>query len=213
LQQLKGHRIMTTDVEKAEQTLARLDDKRRALVQRATELADERQRISYAAHAGNDKKSRQRLDEITAATVAHQSEMASIESAIAEATNRLATAKHNATLAADREQAIELGEVLETFAECGRDIDAALTIIIERSRLMEKTLHRMNALGAASPNRNQLETLGALALHTALMQTPWTRDFRHLAPGERRTFNAMVDAWYPVVEANIASRLGNEEAA
>jgi hypothetical protein len=202
---------MTTDIEKAGHTLAALQTKREDWIKRGTELADERSSVAFNAHACGDQKSRAKLDKLNTEIATHASELASLDSAIAEANSRLANAKHNAALAADREQATELAEVLETFVECGRGIDAALTIIIERSRLMEKTLHRMNQLGAHSPNRNQLETLGALALHTALMQTPWTREFRHLSPSERRTFNQMVDAWLPIVEANITQRLADNQ--
>jgi hypothetical protein len=204
---------MTTEIEKAERVVAELEDKRRHLVQQATELDAERQKISYAAFTG-DQKARQRLDRINTETATHNSEMASLSAAIHEANTRVAAAHRNAAIAADKAQATELAEVLETFVECGRDIDAALAIIVEKSQLMEKTLFRMNQLGSASPNSRQLESIGSRALITALMETPWRREFQHLPPGERRSFNEMVDAWYPMVEANIAQRLGsNEEAA
>jgi hypothetical protein len=206
---------MTTEIEQSEQTLANLQTKRDDWVRRGTELADERSSVAFAAHTGSDQKARAKLDRLNSEIATHASELASLDSAITEANSRLTVTKHNAAVAADREQAQELAEVLETFVECGREIDAVLAIIIEKSKLMEKTLLRMNALGAASPNRNQFETFGALALHTALMQTPWAREFRHLAPRERRTFIEMVDGWLPIVEANIDARLGtnNEEAA
>lgn len=51
-----------TDVIIALQTLASLEDKRKALVAKATELDAERKQIAFAAHSSNDSKARARLD-------------------------------------------------------------------------------------------------------------------------------------------------------
>jgi hypothetical protein len=87
---------MTTETEivaQAEKTVASLEDKRRALIQKATELAEERQRVSFAAHTG-DAKARQRLNAINTETSMQASEMASIEAAIVEAQSRVTAAKN-----------------------------------------------------------------------------------------------------------------------
>jgi hypothetical protein len=180
---------MTTDVEKAEHTLAALQSKREDWIKRGTELADERSSVAFNAHACGDQKSRAKLDKLNTEIATHASELASLDSAIAEANIRLATAKADAALAEDRAKAEQLADTLSEFMQHAADIDMALATAVESSIKLEQALIKMNALGASSPNRNQLETIGELALHTALMRTPWARAFRHLPPNQRRTFS------------------------
>ena len=52
---------MTEEIERAESVIAKLNDKRKALIERATEPENERQRISFAAHGQGDAKAKQRL--------------------------------------------------------------------------------------------------------------------------------------------------------
>jgi predicted glycosyl hydrolase (DUF1957 family) len=202
-----------TKIEEAEKTLAALEDKRKQLVQKATELADERQRISFAAHAGGDAKARKRLDEINAATVSHGSEMESIQAAIVEASRRVEAARHDAAIAADREAASELAEQWKLFVEHAKALDKALAGVTEHGHALEAILTQVNALGAASPSRAQLDSLGARALMSALQKTPWAREFSPIAPNERRTFSALVESWGASVRNNVAARLGNKREA
>jgi hypothetical protein len=81
-----------TAVEQAEATVKIFDDKRRAIIEKNVELADERQRIAYLAHSG-DKKARARLDAINSETSVYVSELQSIEAAITEANKHLAAAQ------------------------------------------------------------------------------------------------------------------------
>jgi hypothetical protein len=197
-------------IENAEKILANLQTKQRDLARKAIELTDERQQIGFAAHTG-DQKARQKLDKLNAAIVVHQSETASLEAAINEAQRRLDAAKHEAALAADREQAHELVQVLGQFTECCRLIDDALADIVTEGNRLEVLLGKINSLGCGNPNRAQLETLGALALHSSLMQTPWRREFRHLAPNQRQSFTGMIEAWHTAVSRNIEQRIGTKQ--
>ena len=63
-----------TDVETAEATLADLRDKRSRLFDRAKELAQTRQEVSYAAHTG-DELAREALDKCIAEIIAHDHEV------------------------------------------------------------------------------------------------------------------------------------------
>jgi hypothetical protein len=47
------------------------------------------------------------------------------------------------------------------------------------------------------------------------MALPFPREFEHLAPSSRRTFEQIVGSWAAMLERNIAERLGtsNERAA
>jgi dTDP-4-amino-4,6-dideoxygalactose transaminase len=201
---------MTDNIATAEAIILKLEDKRRALVEKATELADERQRIAFNAHTG-DTKARKRLDEITAATVAHNSEMCSIEAAIAEANIRLATAKADAALAADRANAELLRELVKELAELGTEIDAAFTDAAAHLASLATLLNKIHSLGCPSPTHDQLRVLGANAVKTYLMALPFPREFEHLAPSSRRTFDQVVHGWVTMLERNIADRLGDNQ--
>ena len=80
-----------TEVEKAEQVLADLNAQRDALIARGHELEERRQAIAFKAHTGS-KAERSQLDEINSEAVTHDYELKSLDSAIVEATKRLAAA-------------------------------------------------------------------------------------------------------------------------
>jgi hypothetical protein len=203
-----------TKTEKAEATVSGLEDKRRALANHAIELAEERQRVSFAAHTG-DAKARQRLDKISAEHSAHESEMASLEAAILEAQARLNVVRAAEAIAQDRAAALQLRGLLAEFVELGEEIDAAFADITAAATQMRDVLSRMHGLGARSPSHDQLRVLGTLALKTALMDTPWAKEFEHLAPNQRRSFAALVRGWHDQLAPSIEARIGEkqEEAA
>ena len=58
-----------TDVEKAQAVIADLEAKRAKLIQRGTDIADERAVLGYGAHAENDKASRDKLNKLNAEAV------------------------------------------------------------------------------------------------------------------------------------------------
>jgi len=203
---------VTTEIEKAATIIRDLENKRREILEKGIELADERQRISFGAFTG-DSKARKRLDEINSAMASHASEVAGIEAAIVEATARLDAAHCDAALAADREAAQKLSKELAVFEECASEMDAAMEDFVKFAKLLEQTLVTMNQLGAHSPSRAQLDSLGARALLTALQRTPWAREFSPLPPRERTTFGALVEGWRASVRNNIAARLGSTSEA
>lgn len=75
---------------------------------------------------------------------------------------------------------------------------------------MRDTLYKMHALGAGNPTSDQLRVLGKNAILTALAQTPWAKEFEHLAPGQRHTFTGLGKGWADAVERNITLRLGED---
>jgi hypothetical protein len=198
-------------LKQAETTVQSLEDKRRALIQTATELAEERQRVSFAAHTG-DAKARARLTEINNATANHASEVQSIEDAIREATARVHIAKTAEALAADRAAASKLAAELERFVELGELLDEALADVVSASSEMDEVLARINSLGCPSPNASQMRVLGTLALKTAVMNIGWTaREWEFLAPSSRKTFQEIVSNWRVQIERNISARIGEQK--
>jgi hypothetical protein len=86
-------------------------------------------------------------------------------------------------------------------------------VLVSASTEMRDALTQMNRLGCSHPSHAQLDSLGAIALRTALTNTAWSRYFERVGPMERKTFAALVAAWAKMVGQQIASRLGDEEAA
>jgi DNA repair exonuclease SbcCD ATPase subunit len=202
-----------TEIEKAEKTLADLQTKRDNWVKRGTELADERSSVAFAAHTGSDKSARNKLDKLNSEIATHASELASLDSAIAEATQRLAKAKRESAIAQDRAQAQELRDTIKKLAELAAEIDAALADAAAHIGNLQGLLNRIHSLGCASPSHDQLRVLAGAAVKTFLMTLPFQREFEHLAPSARRTFEQIVKSWQTMLEQNIAARLGNKEAA
>ena len=203
--------MIMTEIEKAEEILANLQAKQRGLASKAVELADERQRISFAAHANGDTKARKRLDEITAATVARQSEMASIEAAISEGEKRLAAAKAAADREADRQQAKQLEQEVQCFAALCVKLDASFRDIVKYSGALKETLDSMHRLGSAAPSSAQLDSLGGRACLSALRLTMWSRSFESVPPLSRCSFVSLADQWLPNIRRDIERRMGDEQ--
>lgn len=200
-----------SDVEKAEQTLRDLEQKRLRLVESRAADADQRRAVAFKAHAGGDKGARQALDKLADAAARFESELRSVEDAIAEAQDRLQQARAAAARERDKANAIELKQALKEFCEMGTELDAALSDVVASAAEMRAALDRMHALSAPAPNDLQFMTLGALAVHTALMALPFRDVARHLAPTERKSFNGLIAEWRRMVERVIAERLGEAE--
>jgi hypothetical protein len=199
-----------TQVENAQSIVDRLETTRRQFVERGAELAEERRKISFLAHTG-DQPARKKLDRIIADLVTNGNELASVDEAIIEANARLNVAMVHASLAADREQALDLREALFDFCDAGEKIDQAFAAISEATRDLTAAHGRMYALGSRTPTHDQVRVFGLLALQTALMQTPWAKEFPHLAPNQRRSFKTLVDGWHDQIAPGLAARIGEEK--
>jgi hypothetical protein len=84
---------MSTDLEKAEAVVTRLEENRTACVKHGTELTDERNNVALAAHTG-DAKARKRLNDINTALAVQASELASLDVALRAAGERVVVAQH-----------------------------------------------------------------------------------------------------------------------
>lgn len=200
-------------IQKAEQVLADLNAKREELIARGHDLGEKRQEIAFAAHTGS-KKERAELDKINAEALTHDYELKSLDAAIAQATKKLAAADQAAALAAEKENAHKLRAVVDKFVAHAVAIDDAFTAMSREANALRETLLQIHGLGCAFPSYDQLNSLGARALKTAIMNTPWKRDFEHLAPGERQSFPKLVGDWADRIERqHIAPCIGQLEVA
>jgi hypothetical protein len=136
--------------------------------------------------------------------------IAAVDDAVAEARRRLEQARDEEARQRDREKVLALRQALTRFVDAGKACDSALAALVAGSTEMRDALTQMNRLGCSHPSHAQLDALGAIALRTALTATAWVRYFERVAPGERKTFAALVATWSTMVERNIASRLGDD---
>jgi len=93
-----------------------------------------------------------------------------------------------------------LGELVEGLGDCGK----ALDLFVVGANKAEAALDALHRLGTRTPTRDVVRVYGALAIHTALMQSAlWSREIgRHLAPNERKTFDELKVQWHDMVERN-----------
>ena len=197
-------------VEALEAVLAKLQGMRDNVVRHGTELSDERANVALAAMTG-DAKARKRLDAINAELATQHGELESIDAALRTAGERLADAQRDAAAEIERNKAIAMREVLAEFAECAVSLDEALIALGEEGDALRVTIRKLRELGCDFPTDAQISVLGLQCVQTALMQTPWKREFPHLAPKDRRTFGALCGEWRARIESSyIAPRLGGE---
>lgn len=212
-----------TDVARAETVLSELTVKRDAHVLRGTSLSEERRKISFAAITG-DQGARKQLDKLNLEYALHQGEHENLNAAIEEAAKRLDVARGEEARKADRKKALEFRTtLLPQLLEHGKKIDAALATIASEANAFDETLRQIHASGCAFPNTQQVHVNGAMVIYSALMQTPWRREFRHLAPHERRTFEDLFagqavgdgvhvrSGWRQPIERFISQLLGEAE--
>ena len=141
-------------------------------------------------------------------------ELQSLDAALKEASARLEAARHAEAVEAAKKNAAEMRIALAEFTECGISIDEALAALVEEGAALRAALNKIHVLGAPHPRDEQVNALITNAILTALGATPWKREFRTLAPRERRNMADLVRAWSTNIEANhIAPLLGEAEPA
>jgi hypothetical protein len=199
-----------TSVAIAKQMIQRFERDRDALVERRSALAKRRSGIAYDAHAG-DASAVKLLDDLARQDAELETKIATIDDAINEARRRLDQARAYEASQKNRDKARALRAALARFTAAGKGLDRALEQVVAGSAEMRDALTQINRLGCSHPSHAQLDSLGSLALRTALTATAWNRYFERTAPGERKTFAALVSVWATMVERHIASRLGGDE--
>jgi hypothetical protein len=198
----------------AEQMIQRFERDRADLVEQRAALTKRRGAAAYDAHADPNSPAAKLLERLIQDDGELQARIVSADDAINEARRRLDQARVAEVRQQARDKAKALRGQLARFTAAGKDCDGALNQLLNGAAAMRDALTQMNRLGCSHPSHAQLDSLGALALRTALSATAWNRYFERTAPGERKTFSALVAAWGAMVERHIASSLpGDEEAA
>jgi hypothetical protein len=201
-------------VVEAERVLAELEQRRVRLVERRGELTRERGEIAYSAHTSGDNGASKRLDRVITEAAKHDEHVKALDDAINEAKRRLQRAKEVAAKAAVRARALQVREVLGRFVEAGNACDKALAVLVAASQQLRECCTELNRLGVSHPSHSQLDSLGAIALRTALTQTAWVRYFERVSPMEAKTFGQLIGQWRNMVERNaVAPHLADAEPA
>ncbi len=199
-------------VEQAGQVVEALKAKLAATEEKIATNAELRRAQSFAAHAQGDAKSSKRLADLgdEASKLEHQ--VVDLKSALVEAERRHARAIDDERRAADRALAERRLELAAGLRQAGQSMDMgftaakaeALWAVIEAIHETRFSHDRINP----GPTHQQLNVLGLAALQTLLMATPWRKEFRHLAPHERRTWTALCDGWADMIERSAMVELG-----
>jgi hypothetical protein len=201
---------MTDEVTKAEQTIGFLQEKQAAAIKRGHDLQEERAATALAAHTG-DQGARAKLDALNLESAQHASELQSIGEALAAATNKLASARAAELRRQERADALRLRKAAKKFSDAGHRLDAVLADLPAAAQAVAAALNGVHQAGSPSPNHQQLLSLGGRALKTALMQTPWSREFEHLAPGERHSMAKLIDDWCERIDSAVDAKLKETE--
>jgi DNA repair exonuclease SbcCD ATPase subunit len=207
---------MSNDIEQAEHVLNNLRQKREVLIARGHSLDAERTKLSFSAHTG-DKAARQKLDKLNAEAALHDSELRSLDSAIAEGTARVERARQAEERAQGREIAKELLKRAARLVELAQSLDDAAAIRVECSRVISEELQTMrqiaHGLGVFLPSEQQFLSLGSRAEVTSLMEMPFHRIVERIAPNERRSHSSYVQPWRDAIAKGCAALLGDKQEA
>jgi hypothetical protein len=202
-----------TEVEKAETVLAELRARRESLVAHGHSLAQRRTEISFAAHTG-DRAARKKLDDLHHESARFESELKSMDDAIAEADRRAQQERAAEARNQDKVSAQALREVVADIGARMRKADKYLAAAVDELNAANVTLDEVHALGSAFPTKQQLATNAVLALKTSLRQLPenWHRDFvEAIPPNLRRSFTQFWARMEEPIRASIAQRLGEKQ--
>jgi hypothetical protein len=193
----------------AEATVAGFEKQRLALLDKQAKLVDRRRAVAFDA-ANGDTASGKLIDGLAREAAELHMRVDAIDDAIAEAQRRLHQARQHAARAEELAKAKALRQTLGKFVAAGKALDGALQVLVIAGNEMRDAISEMNQLGCSHPSHAQLESLGALALRTALTQTYWVRYFERISPVEAKTFAGLVASWSTTVERVIETKLGEQ---
>jgi hypothetical protein len=205
-----------SDVITLEQTARELQSKISNIEGKKEKLSALRAGLGYAAHVAGDKGARRKLEELVGEEVGLTADLQSLGGALEVVNQKLQSAKAQAAAVADQEKA---HRVLDLVAEWNAAIDKlaeAAAILEAQSKELVAIHSKMSQLGAARPNRAQVDAIAGRAWLTATMHTPWQNQFgtRFLPPNERHVFQDLKQ--YSIqIKSDAEQRIGatKQEAA
>jgi hypothetical protein len=206
-----------SDVAKAEHVLSGLRQKRDAVVAHGVELGDERGKISFAAHTG-DKAARQKLDKLNAESALHDSELRSLDAAIAEAAARVQQARQAEAQAADRQKAAEAEKLSRELEAAFAYVDKHLAEAAKGLLAIEMGFKQLHAAGFSSPTDAMIRLNICAVIQSWAHRLPrsWHDQLRDglefLAPGRRQSAVEYWRAIEPSLQRAIRQQLGEPQS-
>jgi hypothetical protein len=204
---------MPSDIAQAEHVLNNLRQKREVAVAHGVALGEERTQLAFGAHALGDTKARHRLDAINRESALADSELRSIDAAIAEAATRVGRARQAEAQKVTAAKAEEARRLAAELAEVFPYLDSKLAEAANALVAIEKGFAQLRALGIG-PSDAQVRLNVTRALETWAqrgLSRSWfdhLRDgFKYLAPHERQTFSQYGRA----IEASLQRAIGQRE--
>src|SRR5262249_15216415 len=155
--------------------------------------------VSYEAHTGC-QKSAAKLETLQARAIKRDLEARNLASAIEEAKRRVAKAQEAEASAEEAKIAEELLEISQVMRVEGEKADHALKAFVAATTNVHKVIVALQQRGAGSPNGAQLLALGRRAILGALVDSPFAKEFEHIAPRERQSFANFTASWAHAVE-------------
>jgi hypothetical protein len=145
-----------------------------------------------------------------------ESEIQSVDFAIAEATKRVQQARAAETQAQARNVAKEILKRADRLVALAQTVDDANRVRVAGLRAIADELTEMRSLAHGIsvfvPSHDQLTALGSRAEHTAGMQTPFAREIaEHLPPNHRRDHMSYVAGWRDTIAKSAAALVGEDK--
>jgi hypothetical protein len=202
---------MADEMKIAHDTLSDLRARHSANYDKIRDLKGEVNKHSYDALVAKDAKAKSRLDEVQRELANVEFQQSTLTAAIFEAERRLSEMKARVAAAEQTKAARQRLTLAAELRALGQKLDAGFTGELAHQLFALGT--RINRAGSVLPSQQQIQVLGLNALYTQLMGTPWVREFRTLAPNERKSFGQLCDGWANSIEQHANSFLVDVEAA
>jgi hypothetical protein len=107
----------------------------------------------------------------------------------------------------------EVAEIAGIIREEGAKADKALAQFIAAAKNVKKCIVGLQQRGLGSPNSAQLQALGRRAILGALVDSPFAKEFEHVAPRERQNFAQFTSSWAAAIENAVGAKTKKEAAA
>ena len=202
------------DIKTIQTALTLIENERGKLLARQSEHADKRRALAFDAHAGDERASKL-FERLQHEALKIEAQIDGLNEALAEGQRRLISAQDREQQQRNAAKADALLKVLARFTKAGREVEQALTALVNSSRAMRTALNELHAGGVVNPRHEVVDALGFRALSTRLRETIWGNHFRPLGHDDRRDFGDLITSWSATIERTITAQLGErtDEAA
>jgi hypothetical protein len=196
-------------VKMIEQALALMEAERAKLLDQQTQHDEQERRLAFDARLGSAEASKL-LDQLRREKSKMQSQIDSIDAAMAEGQRRLVVARAHEQQKQNAIQAAALRKVLTKFSAAGRELDEAMAKVVSSSHELRSALHELHGHGIDRPRPEMIDALGFRALATGLRQTIWAPHFEAIGFHDRKNFGDLIASWSSSIDRAITAQFGGQ---